>query len=141
MPRKPPAVRDFMSRLPVEIESYDSVSRAVDLMREMSIHHIPVMSGASLLGILTARDLLEAKLEHGDSYLDLEASQLCVRDVVKIGPQASITDAAEAMLRHKVGSTLVVDGTVVVGIVTKSDALRALGHAYGKEFLSASPSS
>jgi CBS domain-containing protein len=55
-----------------------------------------------------------------------------VRDVmssppVTISPDATLRDAIEVMLRNRVGSAVVVDGTPV-GIITRSDVLRAAYH-------------
>lgn len=43
------------------------------------------------------------------------------RQLHSIGPDNSIKDAAEEMLRHKVGAVVVVDGGDLVGVLTERD--------------------
>lgn len=44
--------------------------------------------------------------------------------VLSIGPQASVLDAAQLMNEHKIGSLVVMDGGQVVGIITERDILQ-----------------
>jgi CBS domain-containing protein len=55
---------------------------------------------------------------------------LTVRDtmttrVVTAGPDDPVVDAAAAMVRHKVGSALIMQGRILTGILTERDVLRA----------------
>jgi CBS domain-containing protein len=55
---------------------------------------------------------------------------LTVRDlmttrVVATRPDDSVADAAEAMVRQKVGSALIMQGRLLAGILTERDVLRA----------------
>lgn len=45
--------------------------------------------------------------------------------VLSVGPGASVTEAALAMVQARVGSAVVIDGPWLVGIFTERDALRA----------------
>ena len=56
---------------------------------------------------------------------------LMSRDLVQIGPEASLPDAARAMVDRRVGSILVLDQGRLVGILTERDVLReAAGGAF-----------
>jgi CBS domain-containing protein len=46
-------------------------------------------------------------------------------DVVSIGPDDAVATAAAAMVRHKAGSALVIQGRLLTGILTERDVLRA----------------
>jgi CBS domain-containing protein len=55
---------------------------------------------------------------------------LTVRDVmttrvVTTGPDNPVADAAAAMVRHKVGSALIMQSRILAGILTERDVLRA----------------
>jgi CBS domain-containing protein len=55
---------------------------------------------------------------------------LTVRDVmtsyvVTTSPDKPVADAAAAMVRHKVGSALIMQGRILAGILTERDVLRA----------------
>ena len=55
---------------------------------------------------LTLRDLMNSRL-------------------VAAGPDESVADAAEAMVRQRVGSALIMQGSFLAGILTERDVLRA----------------
>lgn len=44
--------------------------------------------------------------------------------VHSIGPEASVHDAIEAMVRHRIGSLVVMDGHRMIGIFTERDVLQ-----------------
>jgi len=58
----------------------------------------------------------------------LSVQQAAVFDPVKVGPDTTLREAAELMLRWHVGGLPVVDNTdKVVGVITYTDLLRELG--------------
>lgn len=114
-----------MTRLPVEVEGIDTVGEAAKLMEGGGIRHIPVFSGSNLIGIVSERDIREARLRLGNaSKVSLE--EICTRDVATISPVAPVSDAVKTMIDRKIGSVVVVDGGFVVGIFTTTDALRVV---------------
>ena len=50
-----------------------------------------------------------------------------------IGPEASVADAAEALIGDGVGSLVVVDGRQLVGIITERDVVRAVSEGADPE--------
>lgn len=53
--------------------------------------------------------------------------EVMAKDPIGVGPDATVAEAAAAMVRHRVGSLLVEQDDEVVGIVTERDVLRAAG--------------
>lgn len=56
-----------------------------------------------------------------------KAGDIMSRDVLSIGPDADIEDAAAAMVRYKVNRLVVLKGGKLVGIVTRDDIIHGLG--------------
>lgn len=52
-------------------------------------------------------------------------ADIMTKDVFTIGPDASVADVAERMVRGRFGSAVVTQGSMVVGIFTERDVLRA----------------
>lgn len=129
MARKSPKVSDFMTRLPEEVDRRVSLARAGEIMREHGIHHLPVMDGPRLYGILSARDVEVLTAALGDGG-EMPIGAVCVVDPYTVGPTASLHEVAEVMAQRRIGSAVIVDADVVVGIFTVTDALRALASAY-----------
>jgi len=119
-------VRDFMSRLPEEVDHREPLSSAIQVMNELHVRHIPVMDGVALFGVLSRQDVQDAWLRYGETAEEMEIGEICTRDVLTFEPLAKLPQVAKAMAERGVTSALVVDAGVLVGIFTSSDALRVL---------------
>lgn len=118
------------------VEPDDSIDRAMALMKEHGIRHLPVVrhDGVSV-GVLSDRDILE-----GIGWLprhDRTASRLggatvgpqCVCEIMSIPPIAlgsneNVERAARLMLEKKFNAVPVMVNNRIVGIVTETDMLR-----------------
>jgi CBS domain-containing protein len=49
------------------------------------------------------------------------------RDLLKIGAEDTLVDAAHRMAERRIGAILVIDGSRLIGILTERDVLRAVG--------------
>lgn len=124
--RKTMPVRECMSRLPAETDRRELLSAVVRQMREQQCHHVPIMDGTHLYGILSREDLHEIALRDEASTKELTAGDVCTRDVLTVEPMAPILEVAQAMLDRQISSALVTDGDVLVGIFTSTDALKLI---------------
>ena len=124
-------VRQYMTRLPVEVERCQTVAEAASVMEKNDIRHIPVMRGSHLHGVVSLRDVLEARIRFADKIADVSLEEICQRDVLTVDPVCPIHEVAEQMLERGVGSAVVVDGGFVVGVFTTTDALRVLSTKHG----------
>ena len=124
--RKTMPVRECMSHLPAEVDRRDPLSEAVRQMREQHCHHMPVMDGPRLFGILSREDLHEVALREGTSTAEPVVGDVCTGDPLTVEPMTPIVEVAQAMIDRQVGSALVTDGGVLVGIFTNTDALRLI---------------
>ena len=128
---KAPPVRQFMTRIPVEAERCETVQQAARLMEQHQIRHLPVMSGSHLLGVVSQRDILSARLREGDKVDAQPLEHICKTNVLQVGPLTPVDQVAAKMLDQQVSSALVVDGGFVVGIFTTVDALRVIHDVFG----------
>lgn len=56
----------------------------------------------------------------------MKVRDLANRPVIAVGPAASLRCAAQVMMRHRTGSTVVLEGDDLVGMLTERDILRAV---------------
>jgi CBS domain-containing protein len=129
-------VRDWMSRSLIVTSPATTLPEAYRLMKERRIRRLPVVVGDNqLVGIVTIGDVREASPSDATTlsiyelnYLlsQLSVDQIMTRDVLTVGPDASIRDAARLMLEHKIGGLPVVENDKVVGILTESDIFRMI---------------
>lgn len=121
-----PEVADCMTPGPDVIAPNDTLLYARSFMQEHGIRHLPVMRDGELVGILSDRDVnptLATKCSSPDS---LTVEDAMSRDPYAVPPNTPLTVVALRMAERKIGSTVVVDGGVVVGVFTTTDALVAL---------------
>lgn len=105
------------------------------LMKKGRFHHLIVMDGEELQGILSDRDLLAALSPFLDTSseqprdvatLAKTADDLLKRPAIVVSPQQILAEAAQRMLDESVSALPVLDGGKVVGLLTSRDLLRAL---------------
>lgn len=130
-----------MMRNPVSVDENDSMKKAMDLLRERDIRHLPVLKdGDKLVGILTERDIKQASpspataLEIREIYYLLDKvkiKQIMTRRPYTISSTAPIEEAALIMREKKIGCLPVVDAGKLVGILTETDILDAFIESMG----------
>lgn len=128
-------VGDFMSREVVTVDAAEHLDVAADLMRLGRLRHLPVMSGGSLVGIVTQRDLFRASSSGAvpappaatrEWLGKVSVGKIMARDVVTTEPSATMRAATEMMLLRKIGCLPVVDHGRLVGLISETDCLRLL---------------
>jgi CBS domain-containing protein len=84
---------------------------------------VPLVGDAGdLIGLLTRRDLLAPAADP-----DATLARLVTRRPLTVSPDATLRDAADIMVRERVGRLPVVAAGRLVGIVSRSDLLDAHG--------------
>lgn len=129
-------VRDVMTRDPKTLGRNDQLSLADDLMQQERIRHLPVLDeDGELVGIVSQRDMfrgaLARALGYGETAQRRMLGMLVVKEVmstqlVTVGPDVPIADAARTMVDRKIGCLPVVEGGKLVGILTESDFVEVL---------------
>ena len=123
-----------MSVSPVTIAPSTSVHEAQALMQQRKIRHLPVLKDGRLVGIVSDRDIRlilpspATSLTVWESrYLldNLTVGEVMNYFVMTTTPDCPVTEAVGRMLGHKVGALPVVEDRQVIGILTRTDILRA----------------
>lgn len=130
-----------MMRNPVFVDEGDSMKKAMDILKEKEIRHLPVLKGGEkLVGIVTERDIKQASpspataLEIREIYYLLDkvkVKQIMTRRVHTVSSTTSIEEAALILREKKIGCLPVVDGGKLVGILTETDILDAFLDSLG----------
>ena len=131
---QPLRVRDVMSGSPVTIPPSMSVYEAHTLIQQRKVRHLPVLKDGCLVGIVSDRDIRLVLPSSATSLavweirplLDkLTVGEMMTYFVMTTAPDRLMTEAVGRMLGHKVGALPVVENRRVVGILTRTDVLRA----------------
>jgi acetoin utilization protein AcuB len=121
-----------MTAKPITVSPGDTVMRAGHLLKENRFHHLPVVAGEELVGIVTDTDIRNTTLKEppvsgeGEvSVKEWKVGEIMTRDVITVSPWDTIEDALVILHRKRFGALPVVDGRKLVGIITKTDILAA----------------
>jgi len=114
-----------------------SVADAIVSLADAHVHGLPVVQGPGnrLIGVLSNTDILEAfteceSSEDRDRLLEATiVSDLMTPNPTTIKPDADVTEAAQIMLYREIHRLFVVDGVELVGVISQSDIVRAVGTA------------
>ncbi|MEV1178322.1 CBS domain-containing protein [Nonomuraea sp. NPDC049784] len=119
--------RQVMSRVLVVVKPDESPLMAWEVMRRADVHHLPVVDGRHVLGVLT-REQLAASWSGGlyeQSSRQVRALLRCERRPL-ILPDAPLARVAAVMLDAGCDAVPVVDGGGLIGLVTARDVLSAV---------------
>ena len=89
-------VRDVMTPHVEVVSPEDTLREAAELMRAVDAGALPVVSGSSLVGMVTDRDIVVRGLALG-STADSPVAEVMSSEVHAIGDEAPVEAAAEAM--------------------------------------------
>ncbi|QSW99121.1 CBS domain-containing protein [Haloterrigena alkaliphila] len=136
------SVEDIYSDDPVTIEEDDGIGRAINQLREHGISRLPVLNeNGYLSGVVTTHDIADFVIRKststttgdrvGDSQrmLDVPVYDIMNSPVETTTLDTTAKTAVETMLEKDYAGLMVTpkdDDRVVIGVITKTDVLRAL---------------
>jgi len=125
-------VSAIMTKNIIGLTRSDDLQRAEILFNRHKIKHIPVVSGETVIGMLSYSDLLKisfADVSEDENSVDsvvynmFTIEQVMVKDVVTISSETTIKEASEILADREFHALPVVDEGALVGIVTTTDLL------------------
>ncbi len=143
-------VRDYMTKSVFTVAPDDTTHKVLEIMVTNKISRVVVVRDQKPAGIVTGRDLLPISALFGpnahetirEAFFSRKVAGTIVppgisavflaRDVMKYDPltitgESDLSDAAQIMVRNRISGLPVVDpSNNLVGIVTKTDVVRAL---------------
>lgn len=118
-------LREIMRTRVVTIAPNESANAAWTRMRRRGIRHLVVMDGGQLSGVLSERDL--GGRTGADRRKGRLVRDLMTPDIMSVGPDTTLEDAADLMRARLIGSLPVIEAGRLAGIVTATDVFEALG--------------
>jgi acetoin utilization protein AcuB len=129
-------VKDRMNPNPICGTANMAVTDAQELMASKKIRHLPICDDSGMLiGLITQSSLRSALPSDISSFSRFEISytlsrikvaSVMVKDVVSIGPDIPIEDAASLMAEKRIGTLPVVEGGKLLGIISGQDLFTAM---------------
>ena len=119
-------VGEVMNPRPISVKPGVPVAEVARLMRAHDVGSILILDEASrLLGILTEQGIVHKIVARERHPGEVLVEEIMIRDPETIPPWLSLTEAARIMLVKRIRQLPVVQEDRVLGLVTKTDILRA----------------
>jgi acetoin utilization protein AcuB len=118
-------LQDIMSTKVEAVGPGEALERAERRMRRRGIHHLVVVERREPVGVIS-ESMLQTRLAEGVATVQ----DAMFRHILIATPDMTVTQAARMMRGRPEGALPVFSGTRLVGIVTISDLLDAIGRRF-----------
>jgi CBS domain-containing protein len=149
-------IKDVMNPNIVFCKPDNTIREAAKILKENNVSGAPVLEGEELVGIISEADLLKLLIlpEKGGLWLpspfevievpirellgweetkkmlsdvgSTKIEEIMTKDVHTISSKASVEEASEHMIRHRINRLPVTEDNRLVGIVTRGDIIQGL---------------
>lgn len=138
--KKNESITNIMKTEVTTVTLLNTLSQVRGIFMEIGAHHLPVVEGKKLIGLLSYTDL--QRIDSGELYkqdpkqadvlLDNLSSikETMTKDLVTLTSQASVRDATEILAKNHFHSLPILENGELAGIVTSTDLLRYYLKAY-----------
>lgn len=119
-------ISEYMTETPHSIGEDIPLSKAIEMMREYRVRHLPVQYGGRLRGVLSDRDVKLALSIH-PTATDLKVGDIMTDEPYAVSPDEPLAAVLEVMGARKLGCVIVKNASErAIGIFTVTDAVRLL---------------
>lgn len=115
-----------MTLSPHTIEAAATYAEAGHRMRELRIRHLPVLDGATLVGMVTDDDVSFMAALKGVFPESVRVGDVRAAPPYTTTPDTELVEVARDLIENKRSCATVLEKGKVVGVFTLVDALRAL---------------
>ncbi len=133
-------ISSIMSKNVIKLNLTDDLTKAEQLFKKHHIRHIPVVSSNKIVGMLSYTDLLrisfadavddDADVVDVTVYNMFTVEQVMAKKLVTVSPETTIKEVAEILSCREFHALPVVEGQLLVGIVTTTDIIKYLLEQY-----------
>ncbi|WP_320815315.1 CBS domain-containing protein [Flavobacterium sp.] len=133
-------VSTIMTKEVIKLNVTDTLTKAESLFKKHHIRHIPVVNSNKIIGMLSYTDLLRISfadaIEDDEDEVDttvynmFSVEQVMAKNLTSVSPDTTIRDAAKILASREFHALPVVEGSLLVGIVTTTDLIKYLIDQY-----------
>ena len=138
--KKNESIRKIMTENPETVHLGMKLSEVRGKLQEAPFHHLPVVDGKKLIGMISTTDVLGLVLGHGgqlherqlEAMLDhsLTIDDVMTKNITTLDANQMVRDGANLLSEGVFHALPVVEGDELVGIVTSTDLIRYLVDQY-----------
>ena len=113
--------RDIMTKGAQYVDGSTPVLDVAKKLASEDYGSLPICDGDKLQGMITDRDIVVKVLAEGKDPASTKVIDLIQGEVVTIGADDSVEEAARTMAEHQVRRLPVIDGDKLVGMLAQAD--------------------
>lgn len=125
-------VKDIMTKDVFTIDTKASIEESYNLLKEYGVMQIPVISTErKIIGLISKKiilNLLMADMDNSTAILNRTLEDIFLPEVITTDPISDIRRVAKVMIDYKLDAIPVVDDDILIGIISKTDILKAVSH-------------
>jgi len=118
-------IREVMTDGVIAVQKDDNIVKASKMLEEENIRGVVVVDNGEAVGILVCRDIVYQVVSEGLNPRETLVEDVMSTDLVVAEANEELDEVAMAMAKNDISRVPIVDGEMLVGIVTQSDILRA----------------
>jgi CBS domain-containing protein len=108
------------------VDAEQPVLEAIQIMADRRIGALPVMRAGELVGVVSERDYARKVILLGRSSAETAVWQIMSSPVITVGPGETVRRCMEIMTERRIRHLPVVEGGVMVGMISIGDLVRAV---------------
>ena len=117
-------VQSHMTKDVITLNPDNTLGEARDIMLSKHIHHIPILEGKKLVGMVTSWDMFKLG-KSAEEYSTMKLSEVMTKKVATLDPDQHLGAVADVLTRHLFHAVPIVnDDHELLGIVTSTDIIR-----------------
>ncbi|MEO9801874.1 MAG: CBS domain-containing protein [Reichenbachiella sp.] len=127
-------ISEIMEQDLITVDISDSLKEVMAIFNEIKIRHIPVLTGSSLIGMISHTDVLKVdevnkiiinKVSVANRNIpEIELRKVMAQNPVTIEQDKTILDAAEVFAKNQFHALPVTSEGDLVGIITTTDIMK-----------------
>jgi len=120
-------VHTHMTKDVITLGPDNTLGEAREIMLKKRIHHLPILDGKTLVGMVTSWDFFKLG-KSAEEYQSMPLKEIMTTKIATLDPDQHLGAVAEVLMEHLFHAVPIVnDKRELMGIVTSTDILR-YGH-------------
>ena len=127
--KKMPTLKAAMTPFPYSVELESPLTTASNMMQEHNIHHLPVMDGNKIFGVITQKDInaIQKLMLDRDSDEVLQIRHAYISKPYIVDINEPLEKVLLTMAYEHIGAVVITKHEKLVGVFTYIDACRFFG--------------